>query len=166
MFAQSAHGGGGHGHVGHGNGPALGAPGDASAVTRTIDVTMHDNYFEPESITVSEGETVKFVVKNAGEFVHEFSIATAEKHREHQPQMMMLMDHGVLHPDRIDRDAAGKMMADMGHGMHDEGNSVLLEPGQSGEIIWTFAAARNLEFACNVPGHYDAGMMGEFKLGR
>ena len=52
----------------------------------------------------------------------------------------------------------------MGHGMHEEPNSVLLEPGQEGEIIWTFAKHGELEFACNVPGHYDAGMQGQIQL--
>lgn len=43
---------------------------------------------------------------------------------------------------------------------HDDPNSVLLEPGQPGEIVWKFTKAAALEFACNVPGHYEAGMMG------
>ena len=44
----------------------------------------------------------------------------------------------------------------MGHS-HD--NSVLLEPNQSGELIWNFENALNIEIACNVPGHYQAGMI-------
>ena len=52
----------------------------------------------------------------------------------------------------------------MGHGMHDEPNSVLLEPGKSAEIVWKFPEHAELEFACNVPGHYDAGMQGPIKL--
>ena len=49
-------------------------------------------------------------------------------------------------------------------GMHDEANSVLLEPGKSGEVIWTFPEHAELEFACNVPGHYETGMHGKVKL--
>lgn len=165
--AQMGSHGGGHGSAGgHGTAASIGQPGDASAVSRTVEVTMHDNYYEPESIAVSEGETVRFIVKNAGAFVHEFSIAAAEMHQAHGAEMKMLVDHGVLLPDRIDHAAAERMKASMGHGMRGAGNSVLLEPGQSGEVIWTFAQAMDLEFACNVPGHYDAGMMGEFKIGR
>ena len=50
--------------------------------------------------------------------------------------------------------------------MHNEPNSILLEPGQTGEITWSFpqGADVDLEFACNVPGHYDAGMAGEIDL--
>lgn len=152
--AQMSHGGG------HGTAASIGAPGDAAAVDRTVEITVQDNYFEPETFSVSEGETIRFVVKNTGELVHEFNIATAEMHAAHGPEMMMLVEHGVLMPDRIDRAAAEKMKASMGHGMHDAGNSLLLEPGQSGELIWRFSDAKDLEFACNVPGHYQAGMMG------
>ena len=78
--------------------------------------------------------------------------------------MMMMVEHGVLEPDRINWDAAKKMQASMGHGMHDEPNSVLLEPGKTGEIIWTFSNRAKLEFACNIPGHYESGMVGNIKL--
>lgn len=153
--------GGGHGHRG---GADIGKPGEASAVTRTIEIVMHDNYYEPETLKIKEGETVLFKIKNAGEFVHEFNIATAEMHVAHQPEMMMMMEHGVLEPDRINWEAAKKMQATMGHGMHEEENSLLLEPGKSGEIVWQFPKHADLQFACNVPGHYDSGMHGAIKL--
>ncbi len=149
----------GHGHMG-----SIGEAGKASEVTRTINITMGDNYYEPENITIKEGETVRFIVKNTGQFVHEFNIATGKMHHAHAPEMMMMVEHGVLEPDRINWDAAKKMQASMGHGMHDEANSVLLEPGKSGEIIWKFPDHAELEFACNVPGHYESGMVGNIKL--
>ena len=74
------------------------------------------------------------------------------------------MEHGVLEADRINWKAAKQMQKDMGHGMHEEPNSVLLEPGKSGEVVWTFPDHATLEFACNVPGHYDSGMVGDIKL--
>lgn len=154
-----------HGHGGgHANMKKIGAPGDAAKVTRTIKVVMNDNFYEPENISVKEGETVRFVIRNAGEFVHEFNIATGPMHVAHQPEMMMMMEHGVLEPDRINWEAAKAMQKSMGHGMHNEPNSKLLEPGKTGEIIWTFPKHAELEFACNVPGHYDAGMVGKIKL--
>jgi uncharacterized cupredoxin-like copper-binding protein len=36
--------------------------------------------------------------------------------------------------------------------------------GKSAEVVWTFPAEGALEFACNVPGHYAAGMAGDFVL--
>lgn len=155
-FAAGEHGGG--------HGAKIGQPGDPSAVTRTIKVSMGDNFYEPEEIEIKEGETVRFVVTNKGEFVHEFNIATAEMHKAHQPEMMMMMEHGVLEGDRINWEAAKAMQASMGHGMHEEPNSVLLEPGETAEVVWQFPDHANLEFACNVPGHYGAGMVGPIKL--
>ena len=142
----------------------IGKPGKISDATRIINIVMRDNLFEPENLDIKEGETVRFVIKNAGEFVHEFNIATAEMHVAHQPEMMMMMEHGVLEPDRINLDAAEKMQKAMGHGMHEEANSVLLEPGKTGEIVWTFPSNAKLQFACNIPGHYESGMQGEIKL--
>ncbi len=126
---------------------------------------MFDNYYEPESLSLKEGETVRFIIHNKGALVHEFNIATAEMHVAHRPEMMMMVEHGVLKGDRIDHSAAKAMQKSMGHGMHKEGNSVLLEPGKSGEIVWTFPQHTKLQFACNVPGHYESGMQGDIKLG-
>jgi uncharacterized cupredoxin-like copper-binding protein len=150
----------------HGNDGAahIGKPGKATSSTKTVVIKMYDNYYEPESVTVKDGQTVRFIIQNKGEFVHEFNIATAAMHKAHAPEMMMMMEHGVLEPDKINWAAAKKMQKDMGHGMHDEPNSALLDPGKSAEIVWTFPDASNLQFACNVPGHYDSGMVGEIKL--
>jgi len=73
-----------------------------------------------------------------------------------------MVDHGALEADKINH---AKMKMDMGGGktmMHNDPNSILLEPGKTGEVIWKFSNASKIEFACNVPGHYDAGMMGKF----
>ena len=145
---------------GHG-GTDTGSPAQAGQADRTVEVTMRDNYYEPESIQVKAGETVRFVVTNAGSLVHEFNIGTAAMHAAHQDEMMMMVEHGVLTADSIDEAAGQAMQATMGHGAHDDPNSVLLEPGQTGEVGWTFPADGSLEFACNVPGHYAAGMVGD-----
>ena len=143
---------------------SMGTPGKAKDVSRTIEIKMFDNYYEPENISVSAGETVRFVVKNVGELVHEFNIGTSAMHSAHQEEMVMMMEHGALEADKINH----KMMKmDMGGGKtmeHKDPNSVLLEPGKSGEVIWKFAKESSLEFACNVPGHYDAGMMGNVRF--
>lgn len=149
-----------HGHGGHG----AGEPGNAADASRTIEVLMYDNYYEPEDISVEAGETVRFVVRNEGMLVHEFNIGTAEMHAAHQDEMQMMVEHGVIQGDTINREM---MKMDMGGGEtmeHDDPNSVLLEPGKTEEIVWTFTEATDLEFACNVPGHYDAGMYGALTI--
>ncbi|MDH3239902.1 MAG: cupredoxin family protein [Alphaproteobacteria bacterium] len=157
-YAAGQHGGG------HGHGPNIGKPGEASQVTRTIEMVMTDNRFTPEKITIKKGETIRFKVRNNGQIVHEFNIGTAAMHAAHQKEMAMMVEHGVLEIDKINRQ---KMNMDMGGGhvmKHDDPNSVLLEPGKSAEVIWTFSSDAKLEFACNVPGHYDAGMVGKIDI--
>ncbi|WP_404362774.1 cupredoxin domain-containing protein [Marinobacter sp.] len=158
-FAAGAHGGG------HGHGSSIGEPGKASEVDRTVTVEMYDNYYEPETIEVKPGETVRFVVSNEGKLVHEFNIGTPSMHEAHQKEMMMMVEHGVINGGNINHDM---MEMDMGNGhsmKHDDPNSVLLEPGQTQDIVWTFSDKGNIEFACNVPGHYQAGMYGDMKVG-
>lgn len=139
----------------------IGHEGSASDVTTTVEVTMTDNRYEPAEIVVGAGETVRFVVRNAGELVHEFNIGTREGHLAHREEMTKMIEMGVLEADRINHDK-------MGHGPdameHDDPNAVLLEPGESGEIIWTFPEEATLQFACNIPGHYEDGMVGEFRI--
>jgi uncharacterized cupredoxin-like copper-binding protein len=160
-FAAGEHSGG----HGHGNAVDIGKPGKVSATTRTITVTLRDNFYEPKSISVGKGETVRFVIKNKGEFVHEFNIGTAAMHAKHQKEMMVMVEHGVLEPDKINHH---KMKMDMGGGKtmeHNDPNSILLEPGKTGEIVWAFPKALALEFGCNIPGHYQSGMVGKFHIG-
>jgi uncharacterized cupredoxin-like copper-binding protein len=166
VYAGGSNSDGHHGDKKHGKGMmhghkmAFGEPGKESEVSRTITIEMHDNYFEPTKIEVKTGETIRFVVKNVGEFVHEFNIGTAAMHAAHQDEMMMMMEHGVLEPDKINHDKMKMKMPD-GHTMeHNDPNSILLEPGQSGDVIWKFSKSDGIEFACNVPGHYDSGMTG------
>ncbi|AOY88193.1 copper-binding protein [Marinobacter salinus] len=157
--ASTAFAAGNHGS-GH-QGASSGEPGKASEANRTITVQMHDNYYEPEAIDVKPGETVRFVVENKGNLVHEFNIGTPAMHEAHQGEMMMMVEHGVIQGGQLNHDM---MNMDMGNGhsmKHDDPNSVLLEPGKSKEVVWKFAENNSIEFACNVPGHYQAGMYGD-----
>ena len=137
----------------------IGEKGKLSEVSRTIEIKMYDNYYEPKEIKIKKGETIKFIVHNYGELVHEFNIATKEMHIKHQPEMMKMIENEILFADRIDMKKM-KEMAKKDHSMgHTHSNSVLLEPNQSAELIWKFSADTNLEAACNVPGHYESGMV-------
>jgi uncharacterized cupredoxin-like copper-binding protein len=83
---------------------------------------------------------VRFVVTNFGKIDHEFSVATHAEHLEHR-----------------------KMMAEMPDMKHADRNMVTLKPGQTKSLIWEFGPRRNdLEFACDIPGHAEAGMQGRF----
>ncbi|CAD5110295.1 cupredoxin domain-containing protein [Zestomonas carbonaria] len=173
VFAASAFADAGHYNFGH--------PAKPAEATRTVEITLGEMYYEPASVQVKAGETVRFVLKNEGSLLHEFSLGDAAAHAEHQKQMLMMQQMGMLTPTEMKRDMPmdhGHMMdhGQMGHGMdsaehaammkHEHANSVLVEPGKSAELTWTFTQATGLEFACNIPGHYQAGMVGNIEIGQ
>ena len=142
----------------------IGSKGNVADVTRVIKVIMYDNYYEPSSFQIKEGETIKFEVENAGMLVHEFNIANKMMHMKHQPEMIKMAENGILLAFSIDKEKMRKM-AKMDKSMgHSHSNSVLLEPKQKGDIIWKFDNAANIEVACNVPGHYQAGMIAKVNI--
>lgn len=137
-FASGNHAGG---HD-HGDETAYGKPGVAAQVTRTIQVDMSDTMrFSPADIRVKKGETIRFIVKNAGQMKHEFSLGTKQELAEHYELMKRF-------PDMV----------------HDEPNKVSLAPGEQGEVIWRFTKTGAVDFACLHPGHFDAGMKGQVKV--
>ena len=137
----------------------IGMKGKSGEVSRTINVTMYDNYFVPNSIKVKKGETIRFVVENKGALVHEYNIATKKMHLQHQSEMLMMMKMGILLPTKLDK-IKMKEASRTNHAMsHSHSNSLLLEPNKKSEIIWKFSSDAKLEVACNVPGHYQAGMI-------
>ena len=142
----------------------IGSLGKESEVSRVIKVLMYDNYYEPSSFQIKAGETIKFEVENAGMLVHEFNIANKMMHMKHQPEMLKMVENEILLADSIDKKKM-KKMAKMDKAMgHSHSNSVLLEPKQKGEIIWKFDNAVNIEVACNVPGHYQVGMIAKVDI--
>ncbi len=142
----------------------IGSKGNESEVSRVIKVVMYDNYYKPSSFQIKAGETIKFEVENAGMLVHEFNIANKMMHMKHQPEMLKMVENEILLADSIDKKKM-KKMAKMDKAMgHSHSNSVLLEPKQKGEIIWKFDNAVNIEVACNVPGHYQVGMIAEVDI--
>ncbi len=142
----------------------IGSKGTETDVTRVIKVVMYDNYYSPSSFQIKEGETIKFEVENAGMLVHEFNIANKMMHMKHQPEMVKMAENGILLAFSIDNEKMKKMAKIDKSMAHSHSNSVLLEPKQKGEIIWKFDNAVNIEVACNVPGHYQAGMIAKVNI--
>ncbi len=139
----------------------IGEKGDPNKIDRVVKIKMYDNYYEPNLVKIKKGETIKFIIENLGEMVHEYNIGTKEMHLKHQPEMQKLIDHEILLVDKIDKTKM-KKMSKMDHSLgHSHANSVMLEPKTSGEIIWKFSKNIDLEMACNIPGHYESGMVGD-----
>jgi uncharacterized cupredoxin-like copper-binding protein len=133
---------GGHGHDNEES--AIGKPGVVAKVGRTVTVEMSDTMrYTPADIQVKQGETVRFVVKNLGKVKHEMSLGTEKELLEHLEQM--------------------KKFPDM---EHDEPSKLSLAPGKQGEIVWQFTKAGAVNFACLMPGHFEAGMKGAIKVAR
>ncbi len=139
---------GGHGHGQDGGASssqtAIGRPGVPAKATRTVTIEMSDAMrFTPSELTVNRGETVRLVVRNAGKLTHELSLGSQQQLLEHLEEM---------------RKSPG--MA------HDEPGKLTLAPGKQGEIVWQFPNAGVVNFACLIPGHYEAGMKGVVKVTR
>ncbi|VVN00847.1 plastocyanin/azurin family copper-binding protein [Pseudomonas fluorescens] len=144
-----------------GHGYDFGQPAPAAKATRSIEVVMEDMSFTPQAIDIKAGETVRFVLVNKGQLLHELNLGDAAMHARHQQEMLQMQQSGMLTPTGIKAMDHGKM----DHGMkHDDPNSVLVEPGKTAELTWTFNKATSLEFACNIPGHYQAGMVGKLTV--
>ena len=162
--AMAAPGGAGHAHD-------IGEPARTTSATRTIEVELGDSFYKPATVKVRAGDTIRFVLTNTGELLHEFNIGTAAMHADHRKEMQAMMDAGMLtatavvtDPTKMDHSRMGHGSGHgMSHGMmkHDDPNSVLVGPHQKKELVWKFPSGTKLEFGCNVPGHYEAGMVGK-----
>lgn len=119
-----------------------GIAGDAKVAKRIIEVAMTDAMrFTPEKIEIREGETVKLVIKNNGEQLHEFVIGTKKELDEHAALMLKFPTME-----------------------HDEPYMAHVAPGKTGVIIWTFNKAGTFDFACLIAGHHQAGMVGKINV--
>jgi uncharacterized cupredoxin-like copper-binding protein len=117
---------------------AFGRAGDPKKVVRTVNVDMNDTMrFSPASITVHEGETIRFRVKNSGKVLHEIVLGTMDELKAHAE---MMRKHPTME--------------------HDEPHMAHVEPGKRGELVWQFTKSGTFYFACLIPGHFEAGMVG------
>ena len=118
---------------------SFGREGDPKKAGRTVKVDMSDKMrFTPAQLTVKQGETVRFQVKNSGQVMHEMVLGTMDELKKHAEVMRK-------HP-----------------GMeHDERYMVHVAPGKAGSMAWQFTRAGNFFYGCLVPGHFEAGMIGK-----
>ncbi|PYB72171.1 copper-binding protein [Pseudomonas sp. LB-090624] len=149
---------------------AFGEPAPAAKATRTVNVVLRDIAFEPKNLQVKAGETVRFVLVNEGKLPHEFNLGDKAMHAEHQKEMVAMQGkmftEGMNHEgmDHSQMMSHGHSMAHGGGHGHGDGNTVLVMPGQRAELTWSFHKSAPIEFACNVPGHYQAGMVGALTI--
>ena len=116
----------------------FGREGDPRKVKRVIKVDLSDAMrFFPSEIRVKRGDTVRFDLRNSGLVAHEMVLGTMDD----------LKKHAELMKKNVDMD-------------HDEAHAAHVEPGLSGRMVWQFTKPGEFYYACLVPGHFDAGMIG------
>jgi uncharacterized cupredoxin-like copper-binding protein len=92
---------------------------------------------------VKRGETIRFVARNTGKEKHEMVLGTIEELKKH-----------------------AELMRKFPEMEHADPNQVTVDPGKTGELVWQFTKAGTFDFACLVPGHFEAGMFGKVRVNR
>ena len=121
----------------------VGMPATGAKPDKVVHVLLSDDMkitFK-NKVDIEPNDVVQFVVMNTGKIDHEFSIGSASEQLEHR-----------------------EMMKNMGNHAHDSGSTVTVKPGKAKQMLWHFHGDNNVEFACNIPGHAEAGMVKSLTL--
>ena len=119
------------------------SPATSSMATPTtepvcVGVVEGDSYVHPQRTTFRVGQPYVFAVGNEGAAVHEFVIEPAGKVDE-------------------------PLEADV-NGEERESEIEDIAPGETDVLEWTFTEPGRYQFACHVPGHFEAGMVIEVEV--
>jgi uncharacterized cupredoxin-like copper-binding protein len=121
---------------------AFGREGDPKTVSRTVNVEMSDKMrYTPARLTVTQGETIRFRVKNSGQSMHEMVLGTMAELKEHAA--LMRTHPGMEHEAPF-----------MAH----------VAPGKTATMVWQFTQPGEFHYGCMVPGHFEAGMVGRVRV--
>ena len=115
----------------------VGMPAKGAKPDKVVHVLLSDDMkitFK-NKVDIEPNDVVQFVVMNTGKIDHEFSIGSASEQLEHR-----------------------EMMKNMGNHAHDSGSTVTVKSGKAKQMLWHFHGDNQVEFACNIPGHAEAGM--------
>ncbi|NOH70655.1 cupredoxin family protein [Vibrio pectenicida] len=121
----------------------VGMPAKGAQPDKVIHVLLSDDMtiqFKKE-VNIEPNDVVQFVVMNLGKIDHEFTIGSAKEQLEHREMMKTMTQH-----------------------MHDSGSAVTVKPGEAKQLLWHFHGDSKVEFACNIPGHAEAGMVKKVTL--
>jgi uncharacterized cupredoxin-like copper-binding protein len=120
---------------------AAGEPGNPKKPFRTVEISMHEGDgtmgYTPTKLEVRRNEQVKFIIRNVGALAHEFVLADTAANLKHAALMQK-------YPDME----------------HDDPNGKTVQSNAKAEILWRFTKRGTFEFACLIPGHREAGMIG------
>lgn len=142
-FSNVVVAGGDHEHGHKNETSAVGKPAKLSQASKTVYLTTEDTMrFKFSSMPdLKDGDIVKFVITNNGKIPHEFSIGDEKEQQAHR-----------------------EMMRKMPNMVHEDGNTVTIAAGKTKELAWEFKSGSEVVFACNIPGHFEAGMFTKAKV--
>ncbi|MBD1557779.1 copper-binding protein [Vibrio sp. S9_S30] len=121
----------------------VGMPAKGAKPNKVVHVILSDDMtikFKKE-VDIEPNDVVQFVVVNTGKIEHEFAIGSVAEQKKHRT-----------------------MMKEQGMHAHDSGSAVTVKPGKAKQLTWHFHGDTNVEFACNIAGHYEAGMVKSIEL--
>ncbi|MEZ8889942.1 copper-binding protein [Vibrio sp. 10N.247.311.14] len=121
----------------------VGMPATGAKPDKVVHVLLSDDMkitFK-NKVDIEPNDVVQFVVMNTGKIDHEFSIGSASEQLEHR-----------------------EMMKNTGNHAHDSGSTVTVKSGKAKQLLWHFHGDNNVELACNIPGHAEAGMVKSLTL--
>ena len=105
--------------------------GPSGSVSTTLDVTMTDFAFAPDSLVVAAGQEITLNLENTGGVEHNFVIMSTPIENESE------YDEADVHFQQS------------------------LQGGESGTFAFTAPAAGTYQVICSISGHFTAGMVGE-----
>ncbi|MFY2508119.1 copper-resistant cuproprotein CopI [Vibrio pectenicida] len=143
VFADAGHTTKGHSKMGIEGMSEVGMPAKGAQPDKVIHVLLSDDMtiqFKKE-VNIEPNDIVQFVVMNLGKIDHEFTIGSAKEQLEHREMMKTMTQH-----------------------MHDSGSAITVKSGEAKQLLWHFHGDNKVEFACNIPGHAEAGMVKKVTL--
>jgi uncharacterized cupredoxin-like copper-binding protein len=105
--------------------------------------------FSPDQLTVNAGETIKFVVHNSGKLAHEMVLGSDDALKIHAAEMKQAASQKSGHTDSHDHSSSSDILA------------LSVQSGETKEWVIRFDKTQNLQMACLIPGHFEAGMKGQ-----
>ena len=118
---------------------------------RTIEIDVGEVSFNMKSVLVVAGETVRFVLRNTSAAPRDFTVGT--------PKMQSIR-RGFL--SRM-ISSEGQAIGPAERRKLESWNAILVLPGETRELVWTFDKVEDVEFGSNISGQYEAGMKGRFR---
>ncbi len=111
-----------------------------AATQRTVAMTIHHSRFQPGTVRVEPGTTVRFVLRNTDPIDHEFIVGDEAVHQRH----------------RVGRDR---------HHHGQVPGEISVPSGTEASTTFRFDRPGRFAYICHLPGHEAYGMVGTVEVG-